>query len=289
MKQAFLIMTHNNFDVVSSFLRTLDAEDHDFYIHINKKVKTFPKAQLESSVVKGHLYFVDRVAVGYYNYTMVEAVKSLFKTAITNNYDYYHLVSGADMPLKSNEQLDCFLSENYGKNFVGFSNTYAREYVEYNNYFNTLRRMKSKKISKLFKIIGNLSYKVQKLLKINMLKHCPLEVKKGCDWYSITHDAAVYLMQTEPIYKKYFYHSFCPTEYFAQTVLYNSEFKNSFYNTDKEFDGVMRLIDWNRGRPYTFKSTDFEELTISKYLFARKFVETVDFDIVKKLEDYLKA
>ena len=33
----------------------------------------------------------------------------------------------------------------------------------------------------------------------------------------------------------------------------------------------MRLIDWKRGEPYTFKKEDFDELVYSKMLFARKF------------------
>ena len=33
----------------------------------------------------------------------------------------------------------------------------------------------------------------------------------------------------------------------------------------------MRLVDWNRGNPYTWQSQDYNELIASDRLFARKF------------------
>lgn len=287
MKHAYLIMAHNNFDVVAAFLRILDSEDNDFYIHINKKIKSYPESLLKDSVHNSKLFFVPRVSVGYYNYTMVEAVKSLFNSSIKNKYDYYHLVSCSDMPIKSKTEIDKFFTENNGKLFVGFAPRQIRENSEYFHFFSTYRRLKSSLGSKIFKRLAKLEFGVQRLLKVNRLKNCPYEVKKGCDWYSITHDAAVYLMENEPIFKKYFYRSFCPTEYFAHTVLYNSDFRDCFYDLDDEFHGLMRFVDWDRGRPYVFRSCDFDELISSDYMFARKFMENIDFDIVRQLENYL--
>lgn len=49
----------------------------------------------------------------------------------------------------------------------------------------------------------------------------------------------------------------------------------------------MRLIDWGRGRPYIFRSEDYEELINSPYLFARKFDENIDGQIIQRLYDYI--
>ena len=46
----------------------------------------------------------------------------------------------------------------------------------------------------------------------------------------------------------------------------------------------MRLIDWNRGKPYTFRSSDYDELCESDMLFARKFDASVDSEIIKSIE-----
>lgn len=56
----------------------------------------------------------------------------------------------------------------------------------------------------------------------------------------------------------------------------DSPFKKKLAETN------MRLIDWNRGEPYTFRISDISELINSDILFARKFDEKIDFEIVKK-------
>ena len=49
----------------------------------------------------------------------------------------------------------------------------------------------------------------------------------------------------------------------------------------------MRFIDWNKGNPYIFRSIDFEQLMSSDRMFARKFDEKVDFDIVERIFEAL--
>ena len=49
----------------------------------------------------------------------------------------------------------------------------------------------------------------------------------------------------------------------------------------------MRFIDWKRGDPYLFHSSDFNELISSDLLFARKFNEDVDNDIIIKIKEYV--
>ena len=49
----------------------------------------------------------------------------------------------------------------------------------------------------------------------------------------------------------------------------------------------MRYIDWTRGNPYIFRSADFEQLMSSDRMFARKFDEKVDFDIVERIFEAL--
>ena len=56
----------------------------------------------------------------------------------------------------------------------------------------------------------------------------------------------------------------------------DSPFKKKLAETN------MRLIDWNRGEPYTFRISDISELINSDILFARKIDEKIYFEIVKK-------
>ena len=50
----------------------------------------------------------------------------------------------------------------------------------------------------------------------------------------------------------------------------------------------MRFIDWNKGNPYIFRSIDFEQLMSSDRMFARKFDENRDNEIIMKLQKYIE-
>ena len=80
----------------------------------------------------------------------------------------------------------------------------------------------------------------------------------------------------------------CPDEIYKQTFALNSEFKNRLFNTDYEFDGCLREIDWKRGRPYTWRKEDYEYLAHSNRIFARKFDENVDRAIIDMIINKIK-
>ena len=49
------------------------------------------------------------------------------------------------------------------------------------------------------------------------------------------------------------------------------------------YETIRYLIDWKRGKPYVYRSADYEELMASDMLFARKFDWNIDKEIVLKL------
>ena len=74
---------------------------------------------------------------------------------------------------------------------------------------------------------------------------------------------------------------------FVQTIVYNSGFKDRLYHEefDNDPEAVKQLIDWTRGKPYTFRSCDWDELKNSGMLFARKFDEKVDKEIIMQIKE----
>lgn len=75
----------------------------------------------------------------------------------------------------------------------------------------------------------------------------------------------------------------CADEVYKQTLLMNSPFKDTIFDSKKDFAGDTRLIDWERGHPYTWRSDDLEELITTEALFARKFNSSIDKDIIDKI------
>ncbi len=289
MKHAYMIMAHNNFYTLKTLLKLLDDERNDIYLHINKSVENWDNDEWDSILDHAKIHFVKRVYVHWSTYSQVDAIKNLLMEATKTYHDYYHMLSGSDLPIKSQDHIDLFFSNNSKKEFIGFSKVFKKENVSQKNYCIRYFHNKNNFISLNARRLRKYLILVQKLLGIDITRNIDGEVKKGHDWFSITHDAANLLIEREPEFKKYFYRAFAPTEFFTQTILYNSEFRKNIYNLDDENIGSQRYIDWERGKPYIFRKEDFNLLKKSEMMFARKFMESEDMEIIDNLYNYLKV
>jgi hypothetical protein len=129
--------------------------------------------------------------------------------------------------------------------------------------------------------------RLQRLFKYDRSRRFGLTLRKGSDWYSITHGLVEYLLANEKKGRELLKYGLVPAEFFVQTFVWNSDFRQRVYDIDDEYASNMRLIDWNRGEPYVFRSEDFDELIGSGRLFARKFQEKVDRDVVDRIYAHL--
>lgn len=135
--------------------------------------------------------------------------------------------------------------------------------------------------------LDKFSVKIQKILHVNRFrKDNTIELQKGPNWFSITHGFACYVLKQEAWIKKTFLYSRSGDEVFLQTLINNSPYKKNLYQNGftRKTNACLRKIDWNRGKPYIWRSEDYEELMESGCLFARKFDFQVDKEIVDKIE-----
>ena len=112
------------------------------------------------------------------------------------------------------------------------------------------------------------------------------EIVKGANWGSLPQDAVAYLLDREDWIRKRFKHTYAADEVYKAIILYNSPFQSRFYNTEDEYEGCLRLLDWQRGNPYIWRLEDLDLILDSNKLFARKF-GTVDMDLVNRLKSIL--
>ena len=112
----------------------------------------------------------------------------------------------------------------------------------------------------------------------------------GWTWFSITNDFTKFILSQRTYIQSIFKDAKAPDEFLVSTLLCNSPFFGRLYrNRGAEFGrGSMRHIDWQRGTPYVFRNEDFEELIASPCLFARKFDEKIDRQIIERLYHHLK-
>lgn len=201
--------------------------------------------------------------------------------------DYLHAFQGADLPLKTPEEIDRFFTARNGKNFLRYEawqecmapyRAFCRHYLVDSPYY---------RHSKFLHGINHLLARPQKLF-VDMTR--PVGI--GSSLVSLTRDFAAYLVGMEDQIRRDYRYALCGDEIFMHTIIQASPFADTLY---RPREGI-RLIDWERieGRsPHTFDMDDLELLEQAvedeELLFARKFQETRDFEIVKAVERMVSA
>lgn len=267
MKFAFLITAHKKSKVLGYLLSMIDSEDNDIYIHWDLKYPV--PMDLCKIVNKSHLNIVEeRYDVRWGSISQVKAEYALFKAAFNSgiHYDYYHLISAADLPIKSHEHFQSFFSNHSGLNFVGFCSEKIEERVEYKHVFVDCLR----KRNKIYAYCDKLYVIIQKLLNSKNPALKDISIAKGPNWCSVTENFVKELIDKEEWVLSTFSKTKNPDEYYKQIIAVNGALYSTMFDKYDEYNGCQRLIDWNRGKPYCWELRDLEEIIHSDYLFCRK-------------------
>lgn len=295
MKHAFLIIAHNNWWQLKKLIECLDSDTHDIFVHIDKKSEDFDSKYFLGIVTKSNLKFYQEYEVYWGGFSQVQVELFLLTKAFSKHYDYYHIMSGADLPLKSNHKIDNFFEEHRGKEFILYDDKALKENPEisrrakYYHFLQNYRRKYKQKWKNIFFTFcerGLLA--IQIVLQINRVRKLDWTIKYGSNWVSITDDLVDVLLKNKEKITYTFSCTNCADELFIQTVAYNCGFKERIYQPELNQAANLRYIDWNRGKngnPYTFRSDDKDRLISkqtweNKNLFARKFSEAVDKEII---------
>lgn len=289
-KHAYLIMAHTQPELLKKLVMLLDDERNDLYIHVDSKAKDYPMEEISSCVKYANCVFTERNDVKWGSYSQINCEMVLLKEAVKEEHQYYHLLSGMDLPIKFQKEIFAFFDKYDGLEFVDEDlpeiSEAALSRVKYSHHFYG-------KAGSAKDLLGALATKGQKFLGVDKTKkYGNIIFQKGRNWFSITHGLAKLVVEKENWIREVFGQSVCGDELFLQTVARNSEFAKKICNpnTMPEIPDT-RYIDWERGcnnNPYIFREKDFEELRNATGLFARKFDCQVDEKIVEKVFQELK-
>lgn len=267
MKHAYLILAHHEFGLLQTLIDCLDDARNDIYVHIDKKVKCLPELHAKEA---GLNILEERIDIRWADYSMVEAEFALFETAQKNGpYAYYHLLSGVDLPLKSQDFIHRFFEENQGKEFIGYTLTEMTP--------ETVRRMQRwhlfprhfSRTRNVHSAFRSVFLRLQELLGLK--RNRQIVFTKGSQWVSITEQMTQYFLSQKAWVRKTFTHTFVPDECVMQTLCWNSPFREKLYNTKSDGEGCMRCIGWRNDELIDWSAADYETLAASPALFARKF------------------
>lgn len=280
-KHAYLIMVHKNTYVLDKMLELIDDERNDIYIHIDKKSKDFNKENILNVVKKSKLYFLESENVNWAAYSMVNVEIRLMEKANKNQrYMYYHLLSGNDMPLVSQDVIHNEMAKDSSIEYVsigGNTDTWSKYY-----YF--LTETSLYRTNKIIKGISRIALVLpQKLFKVDRWKNTGYVSKWAYQWFSLNNECVEYILENESFIIKHFKNTHAPDETFIATMLYNSNEFNERVRPSK------RNIKFKDGKPTVLKLKDFDRLIQSGDFFARKFDENIDKDIIDKIYNYVKG
>ena len=119
-KHAYLVMAHQDWSLLSRLLQCIDDPRNAIFIHVDKKAD-FPAAAVYRPE-KATCTYIPRRRVSWGGYSIVAAELALLEAAAARGYDFYHLLSGQDLPIKSQDEIHAFFDgQDPGNSYVGFS------------------------------------------------------------------------------------------------------------------------------------------------------------------------
>ncbi len=295
LRHAYLIMAHEYTLVLEYLVQLLDHQKHGIYIHIDQKASALEKKKikdLQYRVKKSRIYFLSRYKVFWGTNSIVKAQLAMLEQSVKEAYDYYHFLSGADLPIKCGKTIQAFFEENNGKEFIHFgTQQYQRDIQQRFNVYHFFTRQLGRKRDKRFWVYAETyALAVQRRLHTDRTKKHDYTFYGGSNWCSITNAFACYVVKIFPKFRKGFYFSQISDESVWQTIVMASPYRQNLYHDrfDNDCEACLRYIDWERGNPYVFRREDFEDLMASNCMFARKFDEKTDLEIIEQLYHTLK-
>jgi len=272
MKHAYLILAHNEPELLSLLVERLDDVRNDIYIHFDRKLSVLP----DIKTLHAGLYILkDRVDVRWADVSMLEAEYKLFHAVVDSGsqYSHHHLISGVDLHLKNQDYIHSFFAQHQGKEFVGLHqrpmNSHADRALHYWHPFTRSFRG-SGCVFAIKRILRYLVVQTQVLLGIR--RNTTISFHKGGQWVSITRELIDYLLEQEERAFTIFSRTFGADEYFVPTLIWDTPFMERLFDATDESRGAMRYIGWRAdGQLIDFTPQDLPALQQTEYLFARKF------------------
>ena len=273
MKHAYLILAHTEFDLLKLLVSRLDDPRNDIYVHFDKKVAVLP----ELCTKQAGLFLLDRrIDVRWGAPSMVEAEFALFEAALAQGpYQYYHLLSGVDLPLKSQDYIHDYCDRHAGDEFIGYTWTEMPDSFKRKVQCWHLFPERFKSRNWCIRALRAGFLRLQETL--GLYRNKDVDFKKGSQWVSITEGMAGYFLEHRDWIRKTFRNTFCCDELVMQTLCWMSPYREHIHSLASDGEGCMRIIGWREnpaGGECILKEwteADYETLRTSPALFARKF------------------
>ena len=263
-KQAFLIIAHNEFEVLQCLIDALDDSDNDIYIHIDARVKQMPSLTSKCSRL---IVLENRMKVIWGHESLSECEMLLMEKAFSSGikYSFFHILSGIHYPLVAMNQFNAFFATYEGKSILQPIESSEEEvlmrlgrYHRFMPYFISGPKV----INKIDRFLWKVNLFLQK--RLNIIRDYSYYHGKASNWCALSEEAVRIILSERKTLLKRFSHTFCSDEYFVSSVL--GEHKLPVEYTDR-----LLFQEFVSSSPKVFVEEDYELLLCSNCMFGRKF------------------
>ena len=285
-KHAYCIIAHDEPQLLGVLISLLDDERNDVFLLLDKKTSVADFQPFKMS--KGRLLILPQtLKITWGSISQVEAELAILEYAQSRgHYNYYHLLSGHDLPIKSQNDIHKFFNEHDGFEFMLFSQGKDNEAdLEYKTRYYHLD-FPQKGANRFTAKISQIFVRIQMLLGVHRRYSLPLY--KGVNWASMTPQFVEYLISQRSFVLREFKGVLCADEIYKHSILMSSQFKDKVYVPENNAKANVREIDWREGKPYVWTCNDIERLRLSSNMFARKFSIEKDSKAVNAIEELLR-
>jgi len=272
VKIAYLILVHR---LPKQFIRLFkaiyDPKNH-YLIHLDKGADRELHEEVEEFINDfPNTYLLESESVVWGGYSMVHVELSWIKYLINKalDWDFFINLSGQDYPLKSQEDINEFLAKNRNNSFLKVDNQLEERP-------DTMNR-----IENFFTDDGNTVSEKPNSKRVYLKDVIPYI---GGQWMILTRKCCDFICNSgeSQKFEDFYLNTLIADEAFFQTLLMNSSFDGKIINNDKR--AIIWVPDWTiKLRPKTFIKDDIVFLQSAGNLFARKFDDNIDPDIINNL------
>lgn len=276
---AVLVLAHANPAQLKRLVSHLQA-DFDVFVHLDKRSDILASdfaAFTKTKVIK-------KVKATWGSLGIVRATLELLELASGGTgYDRYVLISGQDVPLKTNSAIAEFFSQHREIDFVDsnpFTNADESRLTRISRFHFFPRRTFSAALTTL---AADISRRLDELIfRAGVRRSMNYGFRWGSQWMDLTSETAdkvLLLVRNDKGFLKRFHFTFCPDEVFFQTAI------ESCGRQGLSLARPRRYIDWQTGpeHPRVLRQEDLGAVEASDMLFARKCDTSIDPDFVEAL------
>ena len=319
MKHAVLIIAHKNKDQLKRLVKAVSDENTDVFIHpdANWLLTGEDMKEIEQSGKNNVIILKRRIHGVFHDWSLTKIQLLLIEKALKEEkkrryrYSYFMLLSGQDYPIKSRAYFEEFLSAQYPKPLIdveGYQGPSWEQYLfpkdeRYGNHLdkinNKYKGLKRKILTVLTVIYHKMHFWYKGDTVLEKLSNKNIKIFSGSQWWILPHDIVEYVLKYS---KKRNYAAVLlksgttPEEYYFQTVINNSPWKETMSSDDDIYDKgdneqpcmtYANFVTSTKkfvGHPHIITMEDFDRIMAKKALFARKFDLAVDSAVMDEID-----